>query len=972
MRPLFLASIVWGCAVGPALAAAADALPFQHKVEVYRDKNGDILVFTVRLEQPFLAEEFEKSNYLRLKPLDELAYLIYPKETTFQQKHAEFYGRLTGSGKAKLQLSYEIVAESPDGSRQVQVRQTAVEVPIPTAETGPKGLYAEWATQQNRHFAHLLRYYPEESFFQYCLLQSQARYGVTPPPIPKTMPDRSGLETGLYQVFTGSHAIQESLQRQALSAEGRMGDLSVHVSKLEPPRLESLPYRELLEEKRTRDKIEPKPHDLARLVPDDQYFLHFHSMQSLGELSDLSVQWGNSLLRLFTVEAKDQRLEAKLENQLCLRRGPLTRLFADAVIGEVAITGADPFVQEGADVTMIFRLRRPEVFRQAAAGWLAEVRKAHPDVTDREFNHRGHKVAARYTEDRAVSSFVTEHGDCILFSNSHRALRRIIDVAAGQAPSLFSALDYRYVTTILPPSPGAASGYFFASEAMIRGLVGPKAKISEKRRLQCFNNLVMLNNASLFYRLEYGRSPKALSDLVEGRFVDPAKIVCPHRGAYAFDAARDACTCSLHNRLKYLTPNLELTVLNVSQDEASEYDRYKQRYQAFWQKMFDPIAVRITLGNRIKLETCVLPMANGSYYNDLRAMVDKGPRPIGTGRMAASAMVSFVTVPGRKQIAGHLRSIPGVAETLQADPTLADLGWIGDRVSLHLCDGQSILEIDPTQFHELNLPMLGKVPVEPQTLVAGAVTALKMPMYLAIDVENRPSAARFLEQLLQQVVLQKSNVLSLPIVLDGYRLPDYKKHPVYVFSVQLYAVKVRLHAALVGDQLVVATKPETLREVIDAESAPETQSPVQAQMLLRLNPRALSRCYDDVQLYWEEKSRAACHRNISSIYNLHKLYGTPIAEIPKLSEAKYGVTYFCPDHGVYRFDPERNQVLCGVHGNREESRQLPPGGSKPSFVEFLQGIDEVIAALRFQDDALIATVEIARPSAAKKQAGNKE
>jgi hypothetical protein len=136
-------------------------------------------------------------------------------------------------------------------------------------------------------------------------------------------------------------------------------------------------------------------------------------------------------------------------------------------------------------------------------------------------------------------------------------------------------------------------------------------------------------------------------------------------------------------------------------------------------------------------------------------------------------------------------------------------------------------------------------------------------------------------------------------------------------------------------------------------------------MLVRINPRALSHCYDDVQLHWEEKSRAACHRNISSIYNLHKLYGTPIAEVPQLSEAKYGVTYFCPDHGVYSFDAERNQVLCSVHGNREESRQLRLDGRKPSFVEFLQSIDEVVAALRFQDDALITTVEIARPSAAK-------
>src|ERR1700693_3763881 len=79
-----------------ARAAEREPLPFTHKIEVYRDKEGQVLAFSLKLEQPFLAEEFEKSNYLRLAPLDRNAYLIYPPETRFRQKHAEFYGRLRG------------------------------------------------------------------------------------------------------------------------------------------------------------------------------------------------------------------------------------------------------------------------------------------------------------------------------------------------------------------------------------------------------------------------------------------------------------------------------------------------------------------------------------------------------------------------------------------------------------------------------------------------------------------------------------------------------------------------------------------------------------------------------------------------------------------------------------------------------------------------------------------------------------
>ncbi len=400
-------------------------------------------------------------------------------------------------------------------------------------------------------------------------------------------------------------------------------------------------------------------------------------------------------------------------------------------------------------------------------------------------------------------------------------------------------------------------------------------------------------------------------------------------------------------------------MLNVSRDEAAEYERYKQRYQAFWQGMFDPIAVRITVGPRVKLETCVLPLANGSYYNDLRAVLDKNPRPLSTARIAPSAIVSLAMVPGRQRIADLLRNIPGVAEALTADPTLTDLSWIGDRVGLHFCDDRSILEIDPTQFRALDVPLVGRASMEQQALVSALVMALKMPVYFTIDVDNRDSAAQLLDQLSRQIFLKDNQVGGVPITLDGYRLPDYQQHAIYVFSVRFYAVKLRLHAALVGDQLVVATKPEVLRQVIDAGGAEETEAAT-AHVLMRLNRRALGRVFDDVKLYWEEKVRIACHRNISSIYNLHKLYGASIAEIPRLSEAKYGVRYFCPDDGEYRYDAGRDQVQCSVHGNREQSRQLPHPERSPSFTQFIDGLDEIVASLRFQDDALLATVEIAR------------
>jgi hypothetical protein len=941
-------------------ASRCAQLPFHHKVEVYREKDADVIVFALRLEQPFLAEEFEKSNYLRLEAQDRNAYLIYPRETKFEQKHAEFYGRLRGQGKAKLRLSYETVSENLDGSRRLDVRHSDIEVLIPATPGGPKAVFQEWARRQNEHFLKLLNYYPDQTFFQFVLLQSGDRYGIAPPPLARTAPDANAVEADLYDVLTGSLAIQDVLQQQTLKGGGRPGNLEMHISELTPPPLQSLDYAKLLEEKRVKQKIEPKVHDMARLIPEDQYFLHFNSMRSAGELFDLSKDWGDSLLRLFKISALDNRVEEKLNDQLCLRRDHLTRLFADGVIAEVGITGSDPFILEGTDITMIFRLKNAAIFQNAAEDWLAQVKQKYPSIVEREFNYRGHKVTARYTNDRMVSSFVVTEKDHVIYSNSHAAIRRIADAIVGKSPKLYDALDYRYVSTILPPSADPNAGYLFASEAFVKRLIGPESKIAEKRRMQCFNNLVMLNNASMFYRLEYGKSPATLNDLTQGRFVDATKVVCPHGGAYALDAERDTCTCSLHNRLKYLTPNVELPVLKVSREERDEYERYKGRYQAFWRNLFDPLAVRIHVGPRVQLEVCVLPMANGSLYRDLRSWVDDHPQSLETNRIAPSAVASLMAVAGRKQIAEWLRYVPGLPEALKADPTLTDLSWLGDRVGFHLCDGDAILELDPAKLHSLQLPLLGKISLTQQALVASLLGVVQLPAYLTIDVEDRDKAARLLEQLSAKIFLQKGEIFGLPTSLDAYRLPDYRKHVMYVLSYQIHALKVRLHVALVGNQIVAATKPEIVREIIDASVNPPAQKPATAHVLIRFNRRGLNRLANDVQLYWEEKARLACHRNAISIYILLTLYEAPLAEIPRLAEAKYGVRYFCPDHGEYAWNTRSDRIECSVHGNRQHSRQERRLDRRSSFAEFFNSLDEVVASLRFQEEALIATVEIVR------------
>jgi hypothetical protein len=952
----------------PAIAAAAiiastrlaaQPLPFDAKVETYRSEEGDITAFVLRLEQPFLAEEFEKSNKLRLEPVDQAAYLIYPKEARFERKHAEFYGRLRDEGRAKVRLAYEVVSEDLAGRPQVDVRTTEIEIPIPAKQTGIDEIYKAWARQQNAHFAELLRYYPETSFFEYVLLQSRDRYGIEPPPLPTAQPRRE-TETGLYHTFSGGLALQQSLQWETLRGERQIGDLTVHVSALQPPQIRSLDYEALLAKKR-EEGVEPQLHELAKFVPQDQYFLHVQSMHTAGELIDLSQEWGESLLRLFTVNARDHRLQEKYEDQLCVRRDALTRLFADEIVSEAAVTGSDFFVAEGTDMTLLFQLTNADVFRQAADEWLAQVKEKHREVVEREVNYRGHRISARYTPDRQVSSFLLYKDGMAVFSNSPVAMRRIIDASLGVLPNLYDALDFQYVTTLLPPQNSAKTAYLYGSEAFLKYLVSPKFKIAEKRRLQAFNNLIMLNNASMFYRLEYGQSPGSLTDLVRGNFYDPQDLVDPTGGAYAWDASHDTATSSIYNRIKYLTPIVELDVLQVSQNEEAEYQRYRQRYEAFWQTVFDPVAIRMTVDHpRVKLETLVLPFANGSSYADLRQFLSERPAQLGTHQIARSAVLSAILAPGREKVSALVQEIPGVREVLAEDPTLTDLSWLGDCVSFHFLDDHTILEVDPTRLERLE-QMMG-VDVSFQVALSALLASTNLPIYATIDVEDEDKAARLLDQLRSRIILKGEPMFGLPTEFDAYRLPRYKEHDVYVLSYQIYALKVRLHVALVKGRLVAATQLDALHEAIDASLAEVPSDAPEAHALLRLNLRAMDKLAADAQLYWNEKLREAAHRNIMPIYNLIKLYNVPMDGVNDLADAKYGVRYFCPGGGEYRYDAASDQVYSTVYGNRQDARQPLAVADSTAFAELLNGIDEMVAALRFTDDGLIGTVEIARRS----------
>ena len=953
IRVRFYSAILVCCLGGSA--DAQDTLPFSYSIETFQHEDDpDVRAFVVNLEQPFLADEFEKSNFLRLKSLNDQAFLIYPRETKFRQKNAQFYGRLRGDGKALLQLSYETVSENPDGSRKVNARQAQIEVPIPTEAQGSETIYTAWASKQNQHFANLLEYYPGESFFEYLLLQSKERYGVDPPAMSRLMPNHEQSEEGLYKLFSSGLELQQSLQRKSLRAPTQQGDLTIHISQVAEPKIKSQPYEQLLEQK-AEDGVMPLTHPVAALIPQDQYLLQFNSWTAANAARKSFQDWVEPLMRMLREDARNHHLWEKYEGQLLLHFAELEPLFDDGTISSLAVTGSDFFVAEGTDLTVLLQTGGGEAVAAKMQEWADSAAADRADMEDREFNYRGLKIRARYTADRKISSFVVQHENWSIVSNSHVGIRRIIDTIQNNLTPLAEATDYQYATTLLPPSDQNSDGYFYCSDAFMRYLFSPEFKVGERRRKQSLNNLVMLNNASLFHRLEYGRSPENLTDLIEGRFISQNRIVCPQGGVYSFHAGHDTATSSVFNRIKYLTPIRELKVLRISDQERSEYERYQKRLASFWQKYFTPVALRLSADSATRIDYCLLPFSDSGDWDYFRDLLREDSQQLELSQVAESVFASVNLLAGRERIGGVLKTLPGVDGVLADDPTLTDLNWLGDRMSMQFCDAHTVLEVDPTRLKQLSFPFPLGVPE--QIGIATALFSAAAPVYFSVDIEDTGKAERFLQRLSSRVFLHQQNLGEIGSAIDAYQLPAHKEHPIYVVSYRVYAARIRFYVSVVGDQLVAATEPYVLHQVIDAAQEQQPARKVSGQLAFRLNAAAMNKLKDDIRIYWEEKARRASHRNIMPIYTLIHLYGASVDDVDQISDAKYGVTYFCPD-GEYQYDPERDRVYSTAYGNREEAWQKVADPATSSFEATFSQLQDVLFSIDMNDESIRGHLEI--------------
>ncbi len=318
--------------------------------------------------------------------------------------------------------------------------------------------------------------------------------------------ERRREELDPFSLLSGGLAIRESLQLESIRSGIPEGD-EVELSQLRGPVIASHPFKKML--KGRKYKIFP----LAASTPEDFYYVHFNNMSGSLDFFDYLGSVGGSLHKRFSPVSVDYMLKEKILAQLALRENRAARRFYNLVIEEMAITGSDPFIMEGTDISILYRLKNISLFKMRIKSYRKYFRKTF-HCTSRKIYISGTAAEHLSSPDRKINSYLLFlDTKTVLITNSRKAAEIILSTHRKKRPSLADASDFRYMRSIYPADRKKEDGFIYLSDPFIRYLTGPSLRIKEARRMNEAARLTALEKILLLFHQVMKRKPASIDEL---------------------------------------------------------------------------------------------------------------------------------------------------------------------------------------------------------------------------------------------------------------------------------------------------------------------------------------------------------------------------------------------------------------------------------------------------------------------------
>lgn len=193
---------------------------------------------------------------------------------------------------------------------------------------------------------------------------------------------------------------------------------------------------------------------------------------------------------------------------------------------------------------------------------------------------------------------------------------------------------------------------------------------------------------------------------------------------------------SKYGALNFLTPISELMLTTVTTDEATAYGRFRDRYEQYWRNFFDPICIRVGVGDSLKVDTTIMPLIEGTQYKDMRDLTGNGALKVRDGDLHPEALVHIIfhLNPDARLIKEAESNMGQFLQNLGPNAQ-RPLSWIGDHAALFVDQDpvfKRFLESKEKErfFNTLdNVPAIGiRLGIRNPLAFAALLTALRKTM----------------------------------------------------------------------------------------------------------------------------------------------------------------------------------------------------------------------------------------------------
>jgi hypothetical protein len=1036
MRSAVTAAVVASLSASPLLAADPPRVR-----ELRTQQGGDTTYFHVRFDNPTdmglprldaarLATEAWRRDLARLPqlvPQDEKTHAVYHRwaipepilERRFPIRRGdpippppppveglEFVGKVRGQGAAQFLLLYplqeEVAAPVKPGNQAepapagIVRRRAGAEVAVtldlstaqrvaapvgggkrkPTEPVSRDDLPGLWALGQATRFAVLEAMTPDFGYYPFAREATARKYGVPAPSIASgwLASSREWLDRQMYETTTGAAAIAESLQlHRMLNASLRdTKDRSVPIARVQGIDIAEHPWEKMMAGK------QPAPEPLAKLVPHDNYYLHFKNVRKFIELGELLDQWGTNLVRAYELTSRDYQLKQRYERQICLKSTWMGKTLGPAVIRGLAVTGSDGYLREGSDVTVIFQVTNRPLFLAAVEPFIDEARKEFAGQL-REAKEPYHEITIESyaTPLREVSLHRAMFGDYVVYSNSPVGVRRVIDTHQGRHKALADSLDFQYMRTVFRLDEPEEDGFAFLSDPFIRQLVGPASKIKEKRRLEALTSMYMVTHGALFTAWETAKLPNDQKLLMEVSGLKPEEVYAPEGNGVTWDRTRQTAVSDVYNTLRFTTPLIELPIDLITPQEEQDYLRFRAEYMGLWRQFFDPIGMRFALKDeRVQVDTYILPLVRTSRYNELRQRTGGGTTTFDTATISPKTLVQFVShisteAPERNHLAQAMNLLGG---------RVRGLDWLGDWFMIRLDDSPIYGRIaqrwlrremepqDQVNWDEelresarlfFQVPLTVGVGIKNTLVFAGVLAAVKSTLndVLPGAITWEPMEPAYKGVSIVRIQATETGVIGQE--LNRNRKPEQP------------AITPAIYYALIDGTWYASLSEEPLKELIDRSVArregkePEKKGEkVQVNNSLYLAPEAAAKAGDFIRTYleWETHKRALANNPI-----LYALFHSGLVAENATADAVNGAAlrYFgylpvSPDGAGYAFESRTDEVVNRRHGSLRRPQLHTALATDAPLGRLLEQLRTLRADLRFREDGIHTVLTIER------------